>query len=74
MEVLFGSRVDSERTTGKLRLIQAHPRLHPEPVVQRDTFADKAGTIIWGTVLRDAGAIACGTIRGHRTGPDRMSP
>lgn len=55
MEVLFESRLDIESTTGKLRFIQAQPRLHPEPVVRRDTFVDEAGTTIWGTVLRDAG-------------------
>lgn len=55
MEVLFESRLDIESTTGKLRFIQAQLRLHPEPVVRRDTFVDEAGTTIWGTVLRDAG-------------------
>ena len=55
MEVLFESRIEIESVAGKLRAIQAQPQYHPEVVVPRDTFVDRAGTSIWGTVLKDGG-------------------
>ena len=55
MEVLFESRLEIENIAGKLRAIQSQPQYHPEVVVPRDTFVDRAGTSIWGTVLKDGG-------------------
>ena len=62
MEVLFESRIEIESVAGKLRAIQAQPQYHPEVVVPRDTFVDRAGTSIWGTVLKDGGRFACDSI------------
>lgn len=52
--------LDSDTTTGrsgKIYFRQHKPRIHPEPVLGPDTFADGAGTSIYGTVLRDGGRL-----------------
>ena len=60
-ELLFESRLNIaapggiSAMEGKLRFVQGKPKLHAEPVLMGDTYADGAGTSIYGTVLRDGG-------------------
>lgn len=53
MELLFESRTNLSGFSGHLNFIQHKPRIHPEPVLRPDTFADGAGVSIYGSVLRD---------------------
>ncbi len=57
MELLFESRTNLGNWTGHLNFVQRKPRLHPEPVIRPDTFADGAGVSIFGSVLRDGGRL-----------------
>jgi len=57
MELLFESRTNLGGFTGHLNFVQYRPRIHPEPVVRPDTFADGAGVSIYGSVLRDGGKL-----------------
>ena len=57
MELLFESHPEVLGVSGKVYAVQAAPELHPEPVVNPDTFADGAGCSIYGTVLRDGGRL-----------------
>jgi len=55
MELLFESRREVLAVAGRVRAVQGRPVVLPEPVLVPDTFADGAGTTIYGTVLRDGG-------------------
>lgn len=55
MELLFETRLEILGVEGKLYFIQVKPVLHPEPVLQPESFVDGAGASIYGTVLRDGG-------------------
>jgi hypothetical protein len=57
MELLFESRTNLGGFTGHLNFVQRKPRLHPEPVIRPDTFADGAGVSIYGSVLQDGGKL-----------------
>jgi hypothetical protein len=57
MELLFESRTNLSNYSGHLNFVQHTPRIHPEPVVVGDTFADGKGLSIYGTVLRDGGRL-----------------
>ncbi len=57
MELLFESRANLGDFTGQLNFIQRKPRIHPEPVLGPDTFADGAGVTIYGSVLNDGGRL-----------------
>ena len=54
MELLFESRLNVSPVSGKLLWTQAKARLHPEPVIARDTSWDGAGASPM-TVLHDGG-------------------
>lgn len=53
--LLFESRTEITGRTGKVRFFQRQPTIHPEPVLGPDSFVDGAGTMYYGTVLRDLG-------------------
>ena len=55
MELLFESRTEITKTTGKTYFFQRKPTIHPESVLGPDSFVDGAGTMCYGTVLRDSG-------------------
>ena len=55
MELLFESRVEVLRTSGRLRFVQGRAEVLPEPVLRPDTPADATGANIYGSVLRDGG-------------------
>ena len=57
MELLFESRTNLGNFNGHLNVVQHKPRIHPEPVVRPDTFADRAGVSIYGSVLKDGGKL-----------------
>lgn len=57
MELLFESRTNLGGFSGHLNFIQHKPRIHPEPVLVPDTFADGAGVSIYGSVLNDGGRL-----------------
>ena len=55
MELLFESRVEVLRTSGRLRFVQGRAEVLPEPVLRPDAPADATGANIYGSVLRDGG-------------------
>lgn len=55
MQLLFESRTEIAKTTGKLAFIQRTPTIHPEPLLGPESFVDGAGTALYGTVLREQG-------------------
>ena len=55
MELLFESRLDVRNVAGKVYFVQKPPELHPEPVLNPDTFVDGTGASIYGSVLQDGG-------------------
>lgn len=55
MELLFESRTEITERTGELYFFQRKPTIHPESVLGPDSFVDGAGTMCYGTVLRDNG-------------------
>ena len=55
MELLFESRTDMLWTTDKVNVVQGRAEIDAEPVLVGDTFADRRGVSIYGTVLRDGG-------------------
>ncbi|MBL7044493.1 MAG: hypothetical protein ISR77_38055 [Pirellulaceae bacterium] len=55
MELLFESRTEITKRTGKIYFFQRKPRIHPESVLGPDSFVDGAGTMCYGTVLRENG-------------------
>lgn len=55
MELLFESRTEIIRRTGKVYFFQRKPTIHSESVLGPDSFVDGAGTMCYGTVLRDSG-------------------
>ena len=57
MELLFESRTNLSDFRGHLNFVQHQPKVHPEPVVKPDTFADGKGLSIYGSVQRDAGRL-----------------
>jgi hypothetical protein len=57
MELLFESRTNLSGFSGHLNFVQYQPRIHPEPVLRCDTFADGAGVSIYGSVLNDGGRL-----------------
>lgn len=57
MELLFESRTNLSGFAGHLNFVQRKPRVHPEPVLVSDTFADRAGVSIYGSVLADGGLL-----------------
>jgi len=57
MELLFENRTNLGGFNGHLNFIQHPAEIHPEPVVRPDTFADRKGVSIYGTVLRDGGRL-----------------
>lgn len=57
MELLFEARTNVDGYQGHLNFVQRQPRLHPEPVLRPDTFADGAGVSIYGSVLNDGGRL-----------------
>ena len=54
MELLFESRMNLN-AYGKLYFFQNKPAVHPEPVLEPDSFVDGAGATLYGTVMRDTG-------------------
>ena len=57
MELLFESRTNLGGFTGHLNFVQRKPEIHPEPVIRPDTFADRKGVSIYGSVLPDGGRL-----------------
>ncbi|NLG26988.1 MAG: hypothetical protein GX557_03705 [Chloroflexi bacterium] len=57
MELLFESRTNLAGYRGHLNFVQFKPRIHPEPVLTNDTYADGAGVTIYGSVLQDGGRL-----------------
>ena len=55
MELLFESRLEVKRVRGKLYFFQCSPKIHPEPVLVGDSFADGSGVSCYGSVLNDGG-------------------
>jgi len=55
MELLFESRPEITRRTGDIKFFQRKPTIHPESVLEPDSFVDGAGAMCYGTVLRDNG-------------------
>jgi len=55
MELLFESRTEITKRTGDIHFFQRKPAIHPESVLGPDSFVDGAGTMCYGTVLRDNG-------------------
>ncbi|MFC1525689.1 hypothetical protein ACFL6X_02640 [Candidatus Latescibacterota bacterium] len=55
MELLFESRTEITRRTGKIYFFQRKPTIHPESILGPDSFIDGAGLMCYGTVLRDNG-------------------
>ncbi len=55
MQLLFESRTEIAKTTGRLSFIQRQPTIHPEPLLGPDSFVDGAGTSLYGTILREQG-------------------
>ncbi len=55
MELLFESRTNLGGFTGHINFVQRRPRVHQEPVISPDSFADGAGVSIYGSVLHDGG-------------------
>jgi len=55
MELLFESRTEITKRTGKIHFFQRKPTIHPESVLEPDSFVDGAGVMCYGTVLRDKG-------------------
>lgn len=55
MELLFESRCNLKEFTGQTIFVQARPSIHEEPVIRPDSFADRYGASIYGTVLRENG-------------------
>ena len=55
MELLFESRTEITETAGKVYFFQGRPEIHPEPILQPDSFVDGAGTSLYGTILCDGG-------------------
>lgn len=53
MELLFESRQDIQAHVGQTHFIQHRPTVHAEPVLRPDTFADRYGASVYGTVLRE---------------------
>ncbi len=57
MELLFESRLEVLRATGRLRFVTAEPEVLPEPVLRPDCAADGTGANIYGSVLSDGGLL-----------------
>jgi hypothetical protein len=57
MELLFESRSEITKRTGNIKFFQRKPTIHPEPVLEPDSFVDGAGVMCYGTVLRDKGIL-----------------
>jgi hypothetical protein len=58
MELFFESRPEiAEDTTGKVQFFKRKPQIHPEPVLEPDSFVDEAGVSLYGTVLNDGGRL-----------------
>ena len=55
MELLFESRTEITERTGDIKFFQRKPTIHPESVLEPDSFVDGAGVMCYGTVLRDKG-------------------
>ena len=55
MELLFESRAEITKRTGKVYFFQRKPTIHPESILGPDSFVDGAGLMCYGTVLRDNG-------------------
>ena len=55
MELLFESRTNVGEFSPNLRFVQNRPLIHTESVLVGDTFADRNGVTIYGSVLRDGG-------------------
>lgn len=53
MELLFESRQNIQGHIGRTLFVQHEPTVHAEPVLRPDSFADRYGASVYGTVLRE---------------------